>query len=120
MTDFLGYLDHRDAFKELLDPQRYSIEWLDGQVWAGFIQCWSNERACILAKINHYPTGAFDIHGMAAAGELESIKPLIEQAEQWARSMGALSAEIASRPGWERALKEAGYEPHQRVLRKDL
>jgi hypothetical protein len=75
----------RRLCKELLDPQRYTIAWLDAQVWAGFIQCWSNDRACILAKINHYPTGAFDIHGMAATGELDGIKELIGKAEEWAR-----------------------------------
>jgi hypothetical protein len=83
-------------------------------------QCWSNDRACILAKINHYPTGAFDIHGMAATGDLDGIKPLIGQAEEWARGLGALSAEIASREGWQKALKSEGYEVHQVVIRKEL
>lgn len=120
MTDFLGYLEHRAEFEELLDPERYTIRWLDGEVWSGRIMCWSNRKAAILAKLNTYPTGAFDIHGMAAAGELDAIKELIGEAEEWARGAGALAAEIASREGWERALKSEGYQLHQTVLRKEL
>ena len=60
------------------------------------------------------------VEGVAAAGDLDGIKELIVKAEEWARGMGALAAEIASRPGWEKALAAAGYEPFQRVLRKDL
>jgi hypothetical protein len=119
-SDWFGYFDRREAFAALLDPKRYDIAWLDGEVWSGRIMCWANEAAAILAKTITYPTGAWDIHGMAAAGDLAAIKELIGKAEDWARGAGALAAEIASRPGWERALKADGYEPHQQVLRKEL
>ena len=118
--DWFGYMDWRDHFAELLDPARYTLGWLDGEVWSGRIMFWGSDEAAILAKLITYPTGAFDIHGMAAAGDLEAIKTLIGQAEEWARREGALGAEIASREGWQRALKEDGYEMHQVVLRKEL
>ncbi|GAA0729992.1 hypothetical protein [Sphingomonas japonica] len=120
MTPGDSYLKHRQAFAELLDPRFYSIEWLDSEVWSGAIRTFGNERGCILTRLKQYPTGALEIHGEAAAGDMAAILELIEQAEEWGRQMGCGTATIASRPGWARVLSEKGWALHQTELRKGL
>lgn len=120
MTALAAYLRHRDDIAGLLDPRLYSIEWLDREIATNSVGCLGNDGGVIVFEIKHYPTGAMDVHGLVAAGELEAILGLIEQAENWARDMGCIGALIASRPGWARVLKSRGYEPHQMSVRKVL
>jgi hypothetical protein len=120
-NDWAGYAAFRSAFLEVMDPALYSIEWLDEQVATGAVMFWRSANAAIIAEIRHYPTGARDIHGLIAAGELsEIVGHLIPHAEQWAREQGCVGAIIESRPGWQRVLKEQGYEPYQIAVRKEL
>ena len=118
MNHLTAYLHHRDAFAELLDPRRYTIDWLDRQVAKGAFKVWGNDGAAIVTEIKHYPTGAMDIHGMCAAGALWAIRELVADAEAWAKANGCIGAEIASRPAWARVLE--GYAVHQVTIRKDL
>jgi hypothetical protein len=121
VPDWAGYLRFRPQFEETLDPARYTIEWLDDKILTGEFKLWVGEGAAIVAKLESYPTGAMDIHGMIAAGSLEEIRGvLIPQAEHFAKSIGCIGAMISSREGWAKALKANGYELHQTVLRKEL
>jgi hypothetical protein len=115
------YARFRPLFAEALDPRLYAIEHLDGLLQSGRAQFWLGEDAAIVTEIRSYPTGARVIHGLVAAGDLDEIVDvLIPRAEGWARSFGCVLAIIESRPGWARALKARGYEPHQMALRKAL
>lgn len=118
MNDLEGYRRFRQDFASILDNRFYTLAWLDGQVADNSIRCWSDSRAAILATIKTYPTGARELHGMAAAGHLPSIPPLIALAEQWGREHGCLEACIDSRPGWERVMKD--YHLSQVTIRKAL
>jgi hypothetical protein len=119
--DWLTYLRFRDQFASVLDPQRYTLEWLDAQVkWGGLIVI-GNEDACVLCKLEQYPTGAVDIHGVLAAGDLETIvEKLIPYALDYGRELGCIGGLIESRAGWVRMLKKSGWEIHQTTLRKAL
>lgn len=120
-SDWGSYLRFRDEFAQALDLARHPLEWLDHQVWTGEFLVWANDRACILCEIETYPSGARDIHGMLAAGELEDIvQRLIPDAEDYAREIGCLGAKIESRPGWAKVLKDYGYNPRQTMLAKSL
>lgn len=115
--DVTPYDIFRDEFVSL-DPERYPAEYIDRRVETGAWRCWGDERAAILAEIRVYPSGAREVHGIAAAGDLAAIIGLIPLAEAWGREMGCTRAVIESRPGWERALPD--YELHQVSVRKDL
>lgn len=115
-----AYLRWQGGFESLLDPRFYTLEWLNGEVESGRIRCWDKEGGAILATLKTYPTGAVEVHGMAAVGCLASIKNLIPFAEQWGCQSGAIVASIASRAGWSRALISCGYAPHQTEIVKDL
>lgn len=115
----MDYLDFRAGFASIIDPRFYTIEWLDQQVWAGFARCWACDDAAIIAEVKTYPTGATEVHGIAATGNLESIvNTLIPLAEEWGRSMGCITASISSRPGWVKALPD--YHLYQTTIRKEL
>lgn len=116
-----GYARFRDGFAEALDPELYTIEYLDWLVAEGRALFWATERGAILAEVKTYPTGAKAIHGLVATGELEEITDiLIPAAEAWARASECKFAIIESRDGWRRQLRGSGYEPFQVSLRKAL
>lgn len=108
MTTDEAYLRFRHEFIAL-DPERYPAEFIDAQVWAGFWRCWGNEHAAILAEVKAYPSGVREVHGIAAAGELEAIIELIPLAEQFGRETGCARAVIDSLPAWSRIMKDKGY-----------
>lgn len=112
-----AYARFRNDFVSL-DPDRYPADYIDGQVTAGAWRCWGNEQAAILAEIRSYPSGAREVHGIAAAGELEQIIGLIPLAEEWGRECGCQWASIESHPAWARLLP--GYEVAQVRIVKEL
>jgi len=115
------YNFHRDGFYEILDPRTHTIEWLDAQVNSGGIQVWGDQAACILTQNKHFPTGAFEVHVMAAIGsKTQLISVTIKQVERWAKDIGALFVTIASRKGWEREMRPYDYEFWQSELRKEV
>ena len=121
MPDWAGYLKSRPAFGAVIDPRRYSLEWLDAQILRGQAQCWCSDDAAIVTELRHYPTGATDIHALIATGALRDIvDDLRPRAEGWARSIGCLGAIVVSRAGWATILKTHGYAPYQLALRKDF
>ena len=118
---WLDYMRFRDAFAAAMDPRLYTIEHLDRLILSGEARLWSAADAAIVAEIRTFPTGARALHGLVAAGTLETITGrLIPTAEAWARERGCLLSIIESRPGWARALKPNGYSPHQLAVMKEL
>lgn len=115
-----AYQRHRDEIAGLLDPRCYDIAWLDNQLLQGRALAFGNDAAVIVVEVKAYPAGATELHGLVAAGALEAILDLIEQAEEWGMVHGLTFACIASRPGWARVLRDQGYAVHQTELRKDL
>jgi hypothetical protein len=122
MKDAVARWQHwRPAFLSLVDPRFYTPEWLDAEIASERIRMIEGDRAAILVTIRTYPTGAAEIHGMAAAGDLsEIVDALIPRAEAWGRAIGCVVATIDSREGWARVLKPRGYAVHQVCLRKEL
>lgn len=117
----MSYERWRDELAGILDERFYTLGWLDTQVFNGAIRTLSTDTAIILFKFERYPTGWLELQGMAAAGDLESIKDeLIPQAEALAKSMGCGSARIDSREGWGKVLKSQGYAPYQFGVLKAL
>ncbi len=117
-TDYLRY---RDAFREALDPRLYPIEHLDGLMSSGAAELLATDRAAIIFEIRTYPSGARELHGLIAAGDLADIvERLIPEAEHRAKERGCIGAVIESRAGWARLLKSRGYRPHQIAVRKEF
>lgn len=121
IPDWAGYCGFRAAFAEVMDERYYTLEWLDGQILDGRALFWRTDKAAIIAEIRDYPTGARDIHGLIAAGDLgDIVETLIPMAEAHGRLVGCIAAQIESRPGWVKALAPYGYGLHQSIVRKEL
>lgn len=114
------YKAHRDEIASLLDPRCHTIDWLDTQLLSGDVLAFGNATSVIIITVKAYPAGATELHGLAAAGELDGILALIEEAEKWGARAGITFAVISSRPGWSKVLKSKGYAVHQVEVRKDL
>jgi hypothetical protein len=115
------YRKFRQAFKQGLDARRYPIEYLDKLMESGAAQLLCTERAAIVFEIRTYPSGARELHGLIAAGDLHEItETLIPEAERWANATGCIGAVIESRPGWARMLRDRGYRTHQIAVRKEF
>jgi hypothetical protein len=115
----MPYLRFRDELAGLLDERFYTVDWLDCQIENNAIRCLGDDRAVILYKFERYPTGWLELHGMAAAGDLTTIKDvLIPAAEQIARDAGCGSAKIESRAAWLRLLPD--YQQYQTTIIKSL
>ena len=115
------YLIFREQFAALIDPRTHGIEWLDAQVWTGRARVWGDETACLVTENRHYPTGAFEVHVLIAAGDMGTlVNDTIKQVEAWARQIGALFVTIASRSGWVRVMEPHGYALWQAEIRKEL
>ena len=121
MHDFPpGYERFRPLLADAIDGRFHGIAHLDGLIRTGRAQYWSTAGAAMATEIRDYP-GCRAIHGLAAAGELDEIRSiLIPAAEAWGRSQGCTYAIIESRPGWQRALRNHGYELHQVAVVKGL
>jgi hypothetical protein len=121
MIDWPGYRLWRPAFAAAMDRRLYTPEWLDARIAGGEAWLWRTDTAAIVAELRFYPTGARDLHGLIAAGDVTQIRDvLIPRAEAWGREAGCLGAIIESRPGWAKILKRNGYAPWQTALRKEF
>ncbi|WP_324807226.1 hypothetical protein SH584_11505 [Sphingomonas sp. LY29] len=121
LPDWAGYCQFRSAFADVMDERYHSLDWLDQQVLSGEFKFFRTEDAAIVVELRDYPTGARDVHGLIAAGNLADIvERLIPAAEAWGKEQGCIGAIIESRPGWAKALSQYGYEPHQLAVRKEL
>lgn len=118
--DLTAYNRHRDKLAAMLDPRCYPLSWMDEAVAAGPLFSMGSANAVILFEVKSYPGGAKELHGMAAAGDLNGILALIARAEHWAAANGCTFCRIASRSAWARVLRPLGYEFHQVDLRKEL
>lgn len=119
-AEWQDYLRWRDSLAEAVDARFYPMGWLDAEVWSGRARFWSNADGAIIAGLRVYPTGAREVHGLVAAGDLAAIQALIPWAEAWGRELGCAVVTIESRPGWARAMQHDGYAVHQIAIRKEL
>lgn len=116
----MSYRQFRDGFAAAMDPAFHRIEELDAKVASGQALLWVGRNAATVTEVVEMP-GGLAIHGLVATGDLrEIVGELIPQAEAWAVSAGCKFALIESRPGWQRVLRERGYEVHQVSVMKEL
>lgn len=102
-----------------MDQRLHPIAWLDARVAAGDVDVFATDDSIILTEFRQFPSGAWEIHGVVAAGNKDAIvKELIPLAEEYGRQRGCIIASIESRLGWAKALPD--YQLHQVILRKDI
>ena len=116
-----AYLGWRDPLSQALDRRYHNPEWLDWMVMNGRAHLIATERAAGVAEIVYYPTGAKDLKGICAAGELgEIVEVIIPQFAVWGKRMGCVALLVDSREGWTRILKNQGFALYRTAMRKAL
>lgn len=116
-----AYLPWRDRIAEALDQRFWPLDWLDEQILQERALAIATDKACIVIEIRTYPGGAREVHGLVAAGDLETIiGELIPAAEAFGAENGCGFGCVASHPAWSKLLKSSGYRVHQMTLRKEL
>ena len=88
-------------------------------VSTGRMQLWANETSCVVTEIQDFPKMRV-LHLFLAGGSLEGIRDLEENALKWSKSVGCTAWTLAGRKGWERALKDNGWEVANRFMIKRL
>src|SRR3546814_13982131 len=74
------------SFAQIIDTRTHRIEWLDAQVWTGRARVWGADDACLVTELRHFPTGAFEVHVLIAAGNMETlVNEIIKRVEAWGR-----------------------------------
>jgi len=115
-----AYIRHRAEINGILDQRKWPYHWLERMIAEGKIALLSNETAIIGVERKIYPGGYEELHGMFAAGEMDGILELIDQAVAAAELQGLDGATIASKPAWARILKSRGFVPDQLTITKEL
>lgn len=116
----MNYAHWRGRFLEAVDQDLHPAWWIDNNVADGTWRFWGNDDAAILVELKQYPSGALEVHGLVAAGEVSAIKALIPLAEEYGRDCGATRASIASTPAWSRLMRDEGYQIEQVTIVKGL
>lgn len=112
------YQQRRESIGAILDERKWPLAWLDSEILNERATVLANDRAVIVVALRKYPGGLIEIHGLVAAGEVESIKELVAKAECWGRAHGAQIGSISSRRAWVKLMPE--YRETQVTIEKEL
>lgn len=115
-----GYLRHRAEIIDMLDERFFPYWWVEQQISNGSIAVLENDEAVIGVERRTYPGGAVELHGMFAAGDMEAIGELVDDACTAAKAAGCDVAAIESRPGWAKLFKAKGFETDRVRIVKEL
>lgn len=115
-----AYLRHRAEIISILDERKFPHWWVESEISAGRIALMHNDTAIIGVERKAYPGGYQELHGMFAAGDMDGVLSLIDEAVEAARMAGLDGASIASTAAWGRILKSRGFVPHQLTITKEL
>jgi hypothetical protein len=94
---------------------------------SGHMQLWmavdgkSNKVICVcVTEIRKYPNHKVCDLRITTGEQFERWVGFMDQICEWARSNGCKKMEIFARPGWERILKQRGFNKTHVQLEKDL
>lgn len=81
---------------------------VDGLI-EGKFQFWANSECCVVTEVIDYPKKRV-LHIFLAGGNLQAIRQLESKAVEWAKDIGCSAFTLTGRKGWEKALKNDGWE----------
>ena len=119
-----GRLEEMDRRRDLIEAglgPLHTFENIRSLVARGLVQVWFGDHSVMLTERQSY--GEIEaIQCFSASGDQAEIEAVIRPAiEAWGRAQGCNLALVdASRRGWERVLKPAGYEFWSTTLAKVL
>jgi len=97
----------------------HTIQDIEAELRCGQLALISGEKSAMLCEIRNYPR-LRALHIFLAGGDLTELKSFNAIVDSAACVTGCTRITLAGRPGWQRALKEFGYEPKWTVLSKEI
>lgn len=109
----------RAGFAEALDGHPWiTPDELIGEVLEGKAQLWAEGRSDVFTRL--HDNGILEM-GPVAGNLVEMLNVTLPKIETWAHAAGAKEIHVqAGREGWERPLKQRGYEVVAVIMRKVL
>lgn len=85
----------------------------------GSMQLWPGDSACAVTEITVYPNKKV-LHVFLAAGDMEEIISMQDDAAKWAKTQGCTGMTIAGRPGWKKVLGKHEWKEAFVILSKEI
>lgn len=107
-------LEFNDGKSDIEDIKR-GIETRRMQLWVAYR--YGKITTCMVTQIQCHPKEKrlmLFLYAGESIHEMEHFRPIVYD---WAKKQGCKSLELYGRPGWEKALKNYGYEKIHTVLR---
>lgn len=98
----------------------YSMADVESALAVNRARLWSGERSCVLTAVDDYPTGERVLDVWLAGGDLAEMTTVFPIIEAWACGAGCTQVHITGRPGWDRVMRDYGFEYYATQLRKVL
>ena len=80
---------------------------VDGII-AGRLHLWPSENSAMITEFHDFPNKRY-LHVFLAGGDLDEIKAMNPDLEDFAKKCGCVGISLNGRPGWVKALTDLGY-----------
>lgn len=112
---------HRDNITEALMFSRgtHTFDDIAAIVIDRKAQFWDFDKSFVLTEIHNYPRMRV-MHVFLAGGEMAGVIGAHDTLIPWAKAQGCAKVSIAGRSGWERMLKNRGWQYARTALELDL
>jgi hypothetical protein len=110
-------LPYSDGKYELEDIYK-GIQSRDLQLWAASRE--GKATSVMVTKIIQYPKAKTLLMMIYAGEHTDNMTQFLPPIYTWAKKLGCTDVEIYGRAGWERVLKDQGYEKIHTVLRRKI
>lgn len=107
------------AVEALARDGDHTIATLEQAVREGRAHLWLGDGAAMVTEFEHYPLTKV-IRVWLGVGDMAALLDMQAQVEAWAKTQGCAKAVIFTRPGWERVLRQRGFERSHVTLTKEL
>lgn len=99
---------------------RQTFETLIGEILERRATLWLGAKSLIVTEILQYPTGVRWVSVRIGTGDMEELKTMLPEIEDYAKRKGCVGVEGAVRKGWARVGRPMGYEPSHIFIEKAL
>lgn len=98
----------------------HTVEDVFGRVMEGKAHLWISDDGLIVTETENYPTGQV-LNIWLASGDLDDCLSMLPRIYEWAGQMGCERITSLARRGWQRVLRDEGWEASPLVhLTKEL
>ena len=87
----------------------HTIEDVEAGILAGLYVFWPASKSALITEIHVFPRTKH-MHIFLAGGDLDELRGMVPMLQSWARFNGCSKVTLCGRRGWERVLKQQGWD----------